>query len=82
MARMPGRVYVARPSRRLFVLGAASLVEATVASAKQIHPKVALVIDSVCEEGIAVEIAGPVRLLADRDHLVIRRVTRPRQSMS
>jgi hypothetical protein len=58
----------------------ASLVGATISSAKQVFPKVTLVIDSVCEEEVSDEIAGPVRLALDRDRLAIKATARKRQS--
>jgi len=47
----------------------AALVGATIASAKQVFPKVVLVIDSVCEEETTTELMGPVRLVLDREQL-------------
>jgi uncharacterized protein (DUF342 family) len=44
---------------------------ATITSAKQVFPKVTLVIDSLCEEEIASEIPGPVGLRADPDQMAI-----------
>jgi uncharacterized protein len=51
-----------------------ALVGATISSMKQVFPKVTLVIDSVCEEEVAMDMDGPVRLLADVDQLVIKPV--------
>ncbi len=45
---------------------------ATIASAKQIFPRVTLVIDSVCEEEVATELTGPVFLTLDREQLTIK----------
>jgi uncharacterized protein (DUF342 family) len=53
-----------------YLMGAA-LVGASIASAKQIFPKVRVVIDSVCEEEVMSEIAGPVRLGSDATLLAI-----------
>jgi uncharacterized protein len=50
----------------------AALVGAAISSVKRIFPKVTVVIDSVCEEEIASELAGPIRLVLDRDHLAIK----------
>ena len=50
----------------------ALLVGATISSVKQIFPKVTLVIDSVSEEEIASELAGPVRMVLDRNQLTIK----------
>lgn len=52
-------------------LRGASLVGASIASAKQIFPKVRLVIDSACEEEVMTEISGPVRLGIDATLLAI-----------
>jgi uncharacterized protein (DUF342 family) len=59
-------------------MSGAALVGATIASAKQVFPKVTLVIDSVCEEEVTTEIAGPVRLALDRDRLATKVVARRR----
>jgi hypothetical protein len=53
----------------------AAPVGATIASAKQVFPRVTLVIDSVCEEEIATELTGPVRLTLDREQLTIKAVS-------
>jgi uncharacterized protein len=50
----------------------ATLVGATISSAKQVFPKVTLILDSICEEESVDEILGPVRLSLDREHLVIK----------
>ena len=55
-----------------------TLVGATISSAKQVFPKVTLVIDSICEEEIIDEIAGPVRLSFDREHIAIKAVASKR----
>ncbi len=53
-------------------VGDVTPVGATIFSAKQIFPRVTLVIDSLCEEEVAKDIDGPVRLLLDRDQLIIK----------
>lgn len=53
-------------------LRGAALTGATIASAKQVFPKVTLVIDSVAEEEVTVEIAGPVRFALDHDPMAIK----------
>jgi uncharacterized protein len=55
-----------------------ALVGATISSAKQVFPKVTLVIDSICEEEIVDEIAGPVRLSLDKESLAIKAVASKR----
>jgi uncharacterized protein (DUF342 family) len=50
----------------------AEVVGATIASAKQVFPRVTLVIDSVGEETIATELTGPVLLTLDREQLTIK----------
>jgi uncharacterized protein (DUF342 family) len=52
-----------------------TLVGATISSAKRVFPKVTLVIDSICEEEIVDELAGPVRLSLDKERLAIKAVT-------
>lgn len=49
---------------------------AAVVVGKQIFPKVTLVIDSVCEEEIAIEVMGPVRLKADHARFAIQAAPR------
>ena len=48
---------------------------AAIVVGKQIFPKVTLVIDSVCEEEIAIEVMGPLRLKADHDRFAIKAVS-------
>jgi uncharacterized protein (DUF342 family) len=48
---------------------------AVIVVGKQIFSKVTLVIDSVCEEEIAIDMTGPVRLIADHDHFAIKTVS-------
>lgn len=47
------------------------LVGATIFSAKQIFPKVTVVLDSLAEEEIVDELAGPIQLVFDRDRLTV-----------
>ena len=47
------------------------LAGATIATQKQIFPKVTVVLDSVCEEEIAEEIPGPVKLMANIERMAI-----------
>jgi uncharacterized protein (DUF342 family) len=49
---------------------------ASIVVGKQIFPKVTLVIDSVCQEEIAIELLGPVRLKADYEQFAIKAVSR------
>jgi uncharacterized protein (DUF342 family) len=58
----------------------AAPVGATIASARQVFPRVTLVIDSVCEEEVATELPGPVRLTLDREQLTIKTVSGKRAS--
>ncbi len=53
-------------------LRGATLAGASICSAKQIFPRVTLVIDSVCEEEVAKGIAGPVCLAREREQLIIK----------
>jgi uncharacterized protein (DUF342 family) len=55
-------------------------VGATIASAKQIFPRVTLVIDSVAQEDVATELTGPVTLTLDREQLTIKAVPGKRAS--
>lgn len=56
----------------------AALVGAGIASSKRIFPKVTLVLDSVCEEEVTTDLAGPVRVGLDRAQLSIQsRPARP-----
>jgi hypothetical protein len=48
---------------------------AAIVIGKQVFPKVTLVIDSVCEEEIAIELMGPVRLKADYQQFAIQAVS-------
>ena len=54
--------------------GCAPTVAAIVVG-KQVFPKVTLVIDSVCEEEIAIDLMGPVRLMANHDQFAIKAVS-------
>lgn len=60
--------------------GGAGQVGATIASAKQIFPRVTLVIDSIGEEEVATELTGPVLLALDREQLTIKPVSGKRAS--
>jgi uncharacterized protein (DUF342 family) len=53
-----------------------ALAGASIASTKPIYPKVRLIIDSACEEEVMTEIAGPVRLVVDREALAIKAASR------
>jgi uncharacterized protein (DUF342 family) len=59
-------------------MGRATLAGASIASAKQVFPKVTLVLDSICEEEVVDELAGPIRLSLDREHLAIKAVASKR----
>jgi uncharacterized protein (DUF342 family) len=61
-------------------IGGVALVGATIASAKRIFSKVTLVIDSVCEEETTADLAGPVRLGADHEQLVLRPISSKRSA--
>jgi hypothetical protein len=76
-ARVVAKRSQAELSAQMKMTGAA-LVGATIASAKQVFPKVTLVIDSVGEEEVATEMTGPVRLALDRDRLAIKVVASKR----
>jgi len=50
------------------------LTGATIATQKQIFPKVTVILDSVCEEEIAEEIPGPTKLAVNAERLAIEPV--------
>ena len=48
------------------------LAGASISSVKRVFPKVTVVIDSICEQEFATEVAGPVRLMADKDRAAVK----------
>ena len=45
---------------------------ATISAVKRVFPKVTVVIDSICEEEFTTEVTGPVRFVADKDHVAVK----------
>ena len=53
-------------------IGCLSVAGASIASTKSVFPKVTVVIDSICEDELATEVAGPVRFVADSAQAAVK----------